>query len=117
DLRHVVPGGEELLALRRVDAVEAGMRCRRAGDTHVDLLRAGAAHHLDDLLRCRAADDAVVHQDHPTAPDVGPVGVVLEPYAEMADVVRGLDEGPANIVVADDAELERNARLCRVAKG
>ena len=32
-------------------------------------------------------------------------------HAEMADVVGRLDEGAADIVVADDAELERDARL------
>ena len=33
----------------------------------------------------------------------------------MADVVGRLDEGAADIVVADDAELERDAALRRVA--
>ena len=41
------------------------------------------------------------------------VGVVLQPHAEMADLVGRLDEGAADIVVADDAELERDARLPR----
>ena len=33
----------------------------------------------------------------------------------MADMVRRLDEGAADIVVADDAKLERHAAFCRVA--
>jgi hypothetical protein len=46
---------------------------------------------------------------------MGAVGVVLQPHAEMADVVGRLDEGAADIVVTDDAELERQARLGSVA--
>ena len=45
----------------------------------------------------------------------GPVGGVLQLHAEMADVVGRLDEGAPDIVVADDAELERNAALGGVA--
>ena len=37
------------------------------------------------------------------------VGVMLELDAEMADMVGRFDEGAADIMVADDAELERNA--------
>ena len=76
---------------------------------------AGAAHHLDDLHRGGAAHDRIVDQDDPLALDHGAVGVVLQAHAEMADMVGGLDEGAADIVVADDAELERHARLGGIA--
>ena len=46
-----------------------------------------------------------------------PVGAVLQLHAEVADLVRRLDEGAADIVVADDAELEGDARLRGVAHG
>ena len=71
------------------------------------------AHHLDDLGRGRAAHDRIVDQDDPLALEVGAVGVVLEPHAEMADLVGRLDEGAADIMVADDAELERQPRFLR----
>ena len=57
----------------------------------------------------------IVDQDHALALDQGAVGVVLQAHAEMADVVGRLDEGAADIVVADDAELERQARLVGIA--
>jgi hypothetical protein len=67
---------------------------------------AGFAHHLDDLGRGRAAHDGIVDQDDPLAFDIGAVGVVLQLDAEMADLIGRLDEGAADIMVADDAELE-----------
>src|SRR6185437_15872826 len=49
--------------------------------------------------------------------ELGAIGVVLELDAEMADLVGRLDEGAADIVVADDAELEGQAALRGVAQG
>ena len=118
ELRHagdVVVRGQQLVALGRVDAVEAGIGGGRGGDAHMHLAGAGLAHHLDDLHRGGAAHDRIVDQDHALALDQGAVGVVLQAHAEMADVVGRLDEGAADIVVADDAELERQARLVGVA--
>ena len=54
---------EKLVAFRRGDAVEAGMRRRRARDAHMHLARAGLAHHRHDLGRGRAAHDRIVDQD------------------------------------------------------
>ena len=73
------------------------------------------AHHLDDLAAGGAAHDRVVHQDHPLAGDHGAVGGMLELDAEVADLVGRLNEGAADIVVAYDAELERDAARHRVA--
>ena len=47
--------------------------------------------------------------------EVGAVGVVLELDAEMADVVGRLDEGAADIMIADDAELERQPAFGGIA--
>ena len=38
---------------------------------------------------------------------------MLELDAELADALLGLDEGAADVVVADDAELEGDAALLR----
>ena len=73
------------------------------------------AHHLDDLAAGGAAHDRIVHQDHPLAGQHDAVGGVLQLHPEIADVVGGLDEGAADIVVADDAEVERQAALGGVA--
>ena len=43
------------------------------------------------------------------------VGVVLQPHAEVADLLRRLDEGAADVVVADDAELEGDAARFGIA--
>ena len=81
------------------------------------LLGAGLAHHLHDLHRGRAAHDGVVDQHDPLAVDDRAIGAVLEPHAELADVLARLDEGAPDIVVADDAELVGNAGFLGVADG
>ncbi len=43
------------------------------------------------------------------------VGVVLQPHAEFADRLCRLDEGAPDIMVADDAEFERDAGGLRIA--
>src|SRR3546814_6766537 len=48
---------------------------------------------------------------------MGAVGVVLQLDAEMADLLRRLDEGAADVVIAGDADLEGNAGLGGVADG
>src|SRR3546814_15849239 len=78
-------------------------------------LGAGLSHHLDDLGRGGAAHDGIVHQDHPLALDIGAVGIVLQLDAEMADLVGRLDEGAADVMVADDAQLEGDAALGSIA--
>ena len=101
--------GEQLVALGRVDAVEIGMGDRRRGDAEMHLARARVAHHLHDLHAGGAAHDRIVDQHDALALDDGAVGVVLEAHAELADRLRRLDEGAADVMVADDAELERHA--------
>ena len=73
------------------------------------LARAGVAHHLDDLDAGRAANDRIVDEDDALAVDQRRIGVVLQLDAEVADFLARLDEGPADIVRADDAEFERDA--------
>ena len=72
--------------------------------------RPAIAHHLHDFLRGRAPHDRIVHQHHALALKLRPIGIVLEAHAQMPDAVRRLDEGAADIVVADDTELERQTR-------
>jgi hypothetical protein len=89
---------------------------RRAGDAHVHFAGAGIAHHLHDLHAGGAAHDRIVDQHDPLAFHQRAVGVVLALHIGMARAVRRLDEGAADIVRADDAQLERNAGLLRVAE-
>ncbi len=79
------------------------------------LFRPSRSDHLDDLLAGGAAHDRVIDQDHALALQHRAVGGVFQLHAEVADVVGRLDEGAADIVVADDAEFERDAALLRVA--
>ncbi len=72
-------------------------------------LGAGLAHHLHDLDRGRAAHHAVVNQHDALAAHFHLVGAVLELDAELANLLLGLDEGASDVMVADDAELKRDA--------
>ena len=85
------------------------MHRRRAGDAHVHLGRAGFADHLHDLQRRGAAHDRIVDEHDALAGEHVAVGVVLEADAHVADGVGRLDEGAADVVVADDAEIEGQA--------
>src|SRR5690242_5768471 len=87
------------------------MRNRRRGYAHMDLGGAGVTDQLDDLLRCRAAHDAIVDQHDAVAPDDARIGRMLELDAELADALLRLDECASDVVIADDAKLERNAAL------
>ena len=108
-------GGEQLVALRGVDAVKIGIGDRRRRDAEVNLARAGFPHHLHDLDAGGAAHDRIVDQHDALALDHRAVGVVLHPDAELADRLRRLDEGAPDIVVADDAEFERQPACARIA--
>src|SRR6202140_4586695 len=91
------------------------MQDRRRSEAEVDLARAGVAHHADDLIRGGAAHEAVIYQDDALAFDRGAVGIMLHAHAEFAYALRRLNEGAADVVVSDDAELERHAGMLAVA--
>ena len=77
----------------------------------------GFPEHPDDGALGVAADDRVVHHHHALAADHGFQGVELEPDAELAQRLRGLDEGAAHVGVLDEAVRERDAGFLGVAHG
>src|SRR5262245_43590998 len=107
---------DQLLAPRRVDPVVARPDRRGARDAEVDLLRARAAAHLDDLLARRPPHDRVVDEDDPLPLEDGPRGVELDADAEVADLLARLDEGAADVVVPDEPHVEGDARRPRVTE-
>src|SRR5437763_3979250 len=99
----------------QIDAVVIGMDDGWRSETEMHLARAGVAHHAHDLPRGGAAHQRVVDQDDALALDRGAVGRMLHAHAEFAHALGGLDEGAADIMVADDAELERHPGMLAVA--
>src|SRR5271170_1999666 len=77
---------------------------------------AGAANHFDDLDRGGAAHDRIIDQDDPLPGQIGAAGIVFQPYAEVADLFGRLDEGPPDIMVADNPQLERQPRFLGIAE-
>src|SRR5262249_45336889 len=116
DLLDRLVGRDQLAARRRVDAVVAGVHRRRRGDAHVHLAGPGVAQHPDDLARGRAADDRVVDQDDPLALHDLADRIQLDLDSEVPDGLLGLDERAADVVIADEAQRERDAGLLRVAE-
>ena len=78
---------------------------------------AGLAEHPDLGALGVAAHDRVVDDDEPLAADHVLEGVELEPDAELAQGLAGLDEGAADVGVLDEALAERDAALLGVAGG
>ena len=80
----------------------------------MDLDRAGVAQHLDDLAGRVAADDRVVDDDQLLAADDVGQRVELQPQAVLAQLLPGLDEGPRDVAVLDEAVVLRQPALARV---
>ena len=94
-----------MLLVRRIHTVEAGRDGRRTGDAHVHLGRACSPHHAHDLARRCTANDGVVDQNDALALKQGARRVELHTHAEVAHTLGGLDEGAADVVVADEPEV------------
>ena len=69
----------------------------------MDLLGAGLAQHPHQRALGVAPHDRVVDHDEPLALDHVAQGVQLEPDAELADGLAGLDEGAADVGVLHQA--------------
>ena len=77
---------------------------------------AGSSHHPYDLARGSASDDGVVDEDDALAFEQAAHRVQLHAHAEVAHALLRLNEGAAHVVIADEAEVERNARFSGIAK-
>src|SRR5690606_24085252 len=74
-------------------------------------------HHLHDLDGGGAAHHAVIHENNALAIHDGAIGIVLQLHAKLADMLCRLNEGAADIMVADDAKLEGHTRFSGIADG
>src|SRR5882762_5679693 len=110
-----VRGGDQFLARGRVHAVVARRNRRRATDAHVDFFCADLADHADDLAAGGATDDEIVDQNHALAFEQATNGIELELHAEITNSLRRLDEGAADVMIANQAHAEGNFRFKRVA--
>ncbi len=109
--------GDELGARGEIDAVEAGMANRGAGDAEVNFLRTGVAEGAHLGAGGGAADDGVFDNDDAFAfNDVGD-DVELHGDGAVALELVGHDEGAADEAVGDDAFFELDAGFNRIAEG
>ena len=103
--------GDELLGIGEVDSVVAGMAVRRAADAEVDLPGAGLAEIHHARLGGRAAHDGVVDDHDALALHRLADEVELHPDVEVADELGRLDEGAADVVVADESGVVGNSQF------
>ena len=75
-------------------------------NAHMDLGSPSGSDHGDDFFGGGATDNGVIHQDHPLPFNVSPVGIMLQPDAQVANLIRGLNKSASNIMIADNAELK-----------
>src|SRR5262249_37358888 len=115
DILGRVGGGDQFFARRRVHAVVARRNGGRAGDSDVHFSGAGFADHADDFAAGGSSYDRVVHQNNAFTLHEPADSSQLELDPEIADRLRRLNEGAADVVVADQAHAKRNARLHRIA--
>src|SRR4051794_2057586 len=115
DLVHRPVRGDQLLARGHVDAVEAGPAYRRRRQAEVHLAGAGFAQHGHQRARGGAAHQRVVHHHHALPLQHLAHGAELEAHLEVPPRLRGGDEGAADVVVADQPQLEGDPRRLGVA--
>src|SRR6185436_12090319 len=108
-------GRNQLISRRSVNSEEAGSDGWRTAYANVHFACAGVAHHLNDLLRSRPANDRIVDQNDAKPFDQVSHRVQFYLDAEVANGLFGLDEGPAYVVVAHKSEAEFQTRFRCIA--
>src|SRR5438309_2708259 len=109
--------GKQFLARGGIHAVIAGRNRRRTTDAHMHLRGTRFAHHAHDLAAGGATNDGIVDQHDALAFEQGAHGIKLQPDAEIADGLLGLDKCAAHIVAANQAHAKGQSGFERVADG
>ena len=91
--------GDQLVLGGHVDAVDIGVFHRRRGRSDIDLLGAGLAAHLHDLVDRVAAHDGVVDQQDVAVLHFQRDRVQLAAHGFLALFLAGHDEGAAHVAV------------------
>ena len=117
DFVHRALVGEKLFGIGKVDAVIAGKFVRRTTDAHVNFLRAGLSQGDYSRAGRRAAHDRVIHDNHAFALHGLHDEIQFHAHIEVANALGGLDEGAADVVIANECRIIGNAEFLGKAKG
>src|SRR4029077_18414841 len=98
---------DEFRARRGIDAVIAGADGGRRADTHMDFFGARVAQHPDDLTARGAADDGVIYHHDSFPAEHFFWRFELDLDAKVANRLLRFDERPADVMVANEPELQR----------
>ena len=83
----------------------------------MNLFGAGLADHLDQFFRGRAADNRIIDHHHALVFEHPAHRIELHADIEIADMLVRIDEGPADIMIADQADFKRDAGFFGIAEG
>ena len=78
----------------------------------MDFPSPGRPEQLDQLPGSATPDDGVVYNDHPLASQNMLDGIELYLDGEISTTLRRMDEGPADVMISNQAEFQRNPRWC-----
>ena len=117
DLVDLLLGGDEFPFAGKIDAVIAGEAVGRAAHHHAHFLGAGLPQGIDPGAGGGAPDDGVFDHHHPLALEDFPHRVEFDPDGEIPHALGRLDEGAADVVIADDPHFKGDAGGRGIAQG
>ena len=103
--------GDELLRIGEVDAVVAGVSMRGATDAEVNLLGSSLTEIYHAGLSRSATDDRIIDDDDTFSLHRIADEVEFHANVEIPDELVWLDEGAADVVIADEGRVVGNSEL------
>ena len=107
--------GDQIFLAVDIGSIVAWVQEWRCGYTHVDFLRAGLPHELDETCTGGSTYDGVIDQDDTLALDFGADRVQLDLDEILTLGLSRCDEGSTDVLVLDKADTIRDTGLPAVA--
>ena len=107
--------GDEIILTVDIGSIVAWVQEWRCGYAHVDFLRAGLPHELDETCAGGSTYDGVIDQDDTLALDFGADRVQLDLDEVLTLGLSRCDEGSSDVLVLDEADTIRDTGLPAVA--
>src|SRR6185312_14437312 len=114
---HRVVGGDEFFLAWSIHSIETWRDRWRTGDPQMNFGCTRAAYHTYDFFAGCSAHNRVIDQHHALALEQAAHWIQFEPHTKIAHRLLRLDEGAADVVVANQAETQWDTALGCVAHG
>ena len=107
--------GDQIVLTVDIGSIVAWVQEWRCGYTHVDFLRAGLPHELDETCAGGSTYDRVIDQDDTLALDFGADRVQLDLDEILTLRLSWCDEGSSDVLILDETDTIRDTGLPAVA--